>query len=395
MPLFKLKNVIQNYSWGSKKSISDLFGVRNAKHEPQAELWMGAHPNGCSKVAETGELLSDVISQDNNAMFGSYTTFRFGELPFLLKVLAAESPLSIQVHPCKEKAQKGFERENKQGIPIQAANRNYKDANHKPEMVYALTFYKAMNGFRPIDDIIALFEQAQIDALAGEVAALKDQPNTHGLKTFFSAIMSLQGKRKEAALSELYQAQQKPAKTSMAREAMQYSIEFTQHYKDDIGLFAPFMLNTIELAPGEAMFLHSETPHAYVKGTGLEIMASSDNVLRAGLTSKYIDVPELINNTKFTPIDPDNIKLSPILKEGRLSYPIPVDDFGFDILSATDKNQSQFLRSAEILFCIEGRATVTVDDRQLSLKAGESVFISYSSHSYQYQGNGVLARAYN
>lgn len=176
---------------------------------------------------------------------------------------------------------------------------------------------------------------------------------------------------------------------------MQYSIEFNKHYPDDIGLFAPFMLNTVELAPGEAMFLFAETPHSYVQGTGLEIMANSDNVLRAGLTPKYIDVPELIDNTLFEPTKPEDIRLKPVLKEGKMSYPIPVDDFAFDILSATDESKTQYLRSAEILFCVEGEATVTSEGHDINLKPGESVFVSNDSSVYQYKGNGILARAYN
>ncbi len=144
--------------------------------------------------------------------------------------------------------------------------------------------------------------------------------------------MSLEGERKQQALNELYAILERPAKTAMAREAYGYIQDFRQHYADDIGLFSPLMLNTIELAPGEAMFLHAETPHAYVQGTGLEIMANSDNVLRAGLTPKYIDVPELIDNTIFNAIDPEQIKLAPVHKQGKLSYPIPVDDFGFEVM---------------------------------------------------------------
>ncbi|MFM2587527.1 mannose-6-phosphate isomerase, class I [Vibrio sp. TBV020] len=395
MSLFKLNNVIQNYAWGSKESISQLFGIDNSEHQPQAEIWMGAHPSGCSKIAETGMLLSDVLAQDSKGMFGDYTAARFGELPYLFKVLAAETPLSIQVHPSKSKAELGFARENEQGIALDAPNRNYKDPNHKPELVYALTFYKAMNGFRPIEQIIALFREANIAELSAEVEALSANPNSEGLKAFFCAIMSLEGARKQSALEQLYAAHSRPAKTAMCREALQYSQDFNEHYPDDIGLFSPLMLNTIELAPGEAMFLHAETPHAYVKGTGLEIMANSDNVLRAGLTPKYIDVPELIDNTKFTPIEPTSIKMMPVLKEGKLSYPIPVDDFGFDILSASDDMKSIYLRSAEILFCVEGEAYIQSNGEQVKLTPGESVFVSNNSSVYQYQGNGILARAYN
>ncbi|CAH6993581.1 Mannose-6-phosphate isomerase [Vibrio chagasii] len=395
MSLFKLDNVIQNYAWGSKDSINQLFGIVNPNQEPQAEIWMGAHPNGCSKVGDTSESLSHMIDENKIDVLGGYTAARFGELPFLFKVLAAETPLSIQVHPNKRKSELGFERENALGIPLNASNRNYKDPNHKPELVYALTFYKAMNGFRPIDDIIALFEEADIPSLAIELNVLKANVDSDSLKSFFSAIMSLEGDRKASALNELYAAHARPAKTAMGREALQYSIEFKQYYPGDIGLFAPLMLNTVELAPGEAMFLFAETPHAYVQGTGLEIMANSDNVLRAGLTPKYIDVPELIDNTIFEPIKPEDIRLKPVLKEGKMSYPIPVDDFGFDILSATDESKSQYLRSAEILFCVEGEATVTSEGQSVSLKPGESVFVSSNSSVYQYQGNGILARAFN
>ncbi|MFA0085992.1 mannose-6-phosphate isomerase, class I [Vibrio sp. 10N.261.51.F12] len=395
MSLFKLDNVIQNYAWGSKESITNLFGIPNPKSEPQAEIWMGIHPSGCSKIAATQQPLSELIAQNPTRLLGDYTENRFGDLPYLFKVLAAETPLSIQVHPSKHKAEIGFARESAQGIAMTAANRNYKDPNHKPELVYALTLYKAMNGFRPIKHIIALFNEINIESLSSELAALTDNQNNEGLQQFFSAIMSLNGARKDAALNELYLAYNRSSATAMAREALLYSADFKQHYPDDIGLLAPLMLNTIELSPGQAMFLHAETPHAYVKGTGLEIMANSDNVLRAGLTPKYIDVPELIDNTRFTSMDPDTIKLEPILKDGKLSYPIPVDDFGFDILNATENRDIQYVRSAEIIFCVAGDATISSADQCISLTAGEAIFIGNDTGSYDYQGNGVLARAYN
>lgn len=393
--LFKLDNVIQHYAWGSHTSIHDLFGIDNPANEPQAEIWMGAHPSGCSKVAETKELLSDVINQNKAQSLGEYTAARFGELPFLFKVLAAETPLSIQVHPSKQNAEIGFARENSLGIPLDAPNRNYKDPNHKPELVYALTFYKAMNGFRPIEHIISLFEQANIAELSSELEALKAAQHPQGLKAFFTAIMSLSSERKQVALEQLDAALKRPVKTAMAREAFIYIESFRKHYAGDIGLFAPLMLNTIELAPGEAMFLHAETPHAYVQGTGLEIMANSDNVLRAGLTPKYIDLPELINNTRFVAIDPLALKVSPVHKQGRLSYPIPVDDFAFEVISVREQNETQFVRSAEILFCIEGQVSIRCNGEEVVLSAGESVFVASGSVKYVYQGQGILARAFN
>jgi mannose-6-phosphate isomerase len=181
----------------------------------------------------------------------------------------------------------------------------------------------------------------------------------------------------------------------MGRDALHYSKGFKKHYMDDIGLFSPLMLNTVELAPGEAMFLHAETPHAYIEGTGLEIMANSDNVLRAGLTSKFIDVSELIDNTRFETTKIDDIKLKPIVKEDKLTFPIPVEDFGFDIVPVDEDISQQYLRSAEILFCIDGKVTVSTNERQLVLHSGESVFISNDTEKYQYHGKGMLARAYN
>lgn len=159
MAIYKLDNVIQNYAWGSKTSIKELFGIPNPDDQPQAEIWMGAHPNGCSKLAESGQLLSELISADPESVLGQYTQNRFGDLPYLFKVLAAHTPLSIQVHPSKQKAELGFLRENEQGIPLSAANRNYKDPNHKPELVYALTFYKAMNAFAQLSRLLPCSER--------------------------------------------------------------------------------------------------------------------------------------------------------------------------------------------------------------------------------------------
>lgn len=378
MSLFKLDNVIQNYAWGSKDSINQLFGIVNPNQEPQAEIWMGAHPNGCSKIAENGELQ------------------RFGNLPYLFKVLAADKALSVQVHPRRDKAQLGFSKENDLGIELGAANRNYRDDNHKPELVYALTFYKAMNGFRPVTEIISLFEQANIETLGEDLEALKAFPTSQGLKQFFTVVMSLAGEKKTLALNELKGATEQRPSTAKAREAFELIKSFANEYSNDIGLFSPLILNVIELEPGEAMFLHAETPPAYVQGTGLEIMANSDNVLRAGLTPKHMDAVELIDNTKFESINQDDLRLAPTKMEGKHGYAIPVDDFAFEVLESVEtESRSQFVRSAEILFCMTGKVSVKCGDKAINLKAGESVFVCHSATSYQYQGSGTLARAFN
>ncbi|OCH16700.1 mannose-6-phosphate isomerase, class I [Aliivibrio sp. 1S165] len=393
--IFKLDNVIQNYAWGSQTSIQQLFGIENQEGLPQAEIWMGAHPNGCSKVEATGELLSELIKKYPIETLGRYTHQRFGDLPYLFKVLAADKPLSVQVHPKLSDAKLGFEKENQQGIELGAFNRNYKDANHKPELVYALTFYRAMNGFRPIAEMVSIFEQANVSVLSEAVTQLKASPTSSSLQAFFTTVMSLTGKDKTDALAQLIEGSDTKAKTKVAREAFGMVAEFSEEFSDDIGLFSPLMLNVIELEPGEAMFLHAATPHAYVQGTGLEIMANSDNVLRAGLTPKHMDIEELISHTEFHSIPFDDIRLHPIKKERKHSYPIPVDDFGFEIIEVVEESAEQYVRGAEILFCIEGEVIIESDDSVTTLHAGQSVFVCNNADVYSCKGKGTLARAYN
>ncbi|EGQ8022722.1 mannose-6-phosphate isomerase, class I [Vibrio vulnificus] len=393
--IFKLENVIQNYVWGSQTAISELFGIDNPEQVPQAEIWMGTHPNGCSKLAHTGMLLSDFIQSDPANVLGDYTVERFGDLPFLFKVLSAEKPLSIQVHPSREKAIEGYQKENLQGLQLTDSSRNYKDGNHKPELVYALTFYKAMNGFRTIEEIVSLFDQAKVETLRLDLEKLILQPTSTGLKAFFDVVMNLSAERKQRALAELLQAVDQPAKTAKAREAFELIKEFRQDYRDDIGLFSPLLLNIVELEPGEAMFLHAETPHAYVKGTGLEIMANSDNVLRAGLTPKHMDIAELIANTNFISTDRDKLILKPFNIENKTAYPIPVEDFSFEIVNVETTERRQYVRSAEILFCIEGNCAIRHGSDVVTVAAGESVFVCNSTKVYEYFGEGRLARAFN
>ncbi|PAS02545.1 mannose-6-phosphate isomerase, class I, partial [Vibrio cholerae] len=327
-----MTNPIQNYAWGSKTAFQQLFELENPTDEPQAELWMGAHPNGCSGIAINGKIvqLSDFIAQNPNLILGEYTARQFGELPYLFKILAAENALSIQVHPNKQQAERGFAQEEKLGIAPTAAYRNYKDPNHKPELVYALTEFQAMNGFRANQEILNYFIELSIDEIQPLVDAFQSNPTEQGLRDFFSGLLSLQGETKNRALEVLItQAKQ------IDLPLFQLIVELEKHYPNDIGLFAPLMLNVITLQPGEAMFLDAETPHAYLHGTGLEIMANSDNVLRAGLTPKYMDIDELVACTQFKHKPLEQLRLKFEVIEGCEQYPIPVADFKFAIIPPT------------------------------------------------------------
>ncbi|PNH93701.1 mannose-6-phosphate isomerase, class I [Vibrio diazotrophicus] len=388
---FVMNNLIQNYAWGSTTSINQLFGIDNPASKPQAEIWMGAHPNGCSTVLLDGEetKLSTLISKDMNAFLSKEVATRFGEFPYLFKVLAAEKALSIQVHPNKRQAELGFVAEEQQGVPLTAANRNYKDPNHKPELVYALTEYQAMNGFRPISEIINFFSELAIPELQDLVNDLIAEQTPTGLANFFSGLLSLEGEQKEMALTVLL------AQASIIDMPLFDLIsDLEEQYPGDIGLFAPLILNVITLAPGQAMFLNAETPHAYLKGTGLEIMANSDNVLRAGLTPKYIDVKELVACTHFSETPFDNLLLAPIENNGVLEYPIPVDDFKFSIiLSATDLSLE--VHSAEILLPLDFALVLThANGETCILEKGQSVFIPAYAQKYTIRSQGRVARAY-
>ncbi|MEF1290338.1 mannose-6-phosphate isomerase, class I, partial [Vibrio sp. M260118] len=271
----------------------------------------------------------------------------------------------------------------------------YKDSNHKPELVYAITTYKAMNGFRPIETILELFREIPINSLSKELSFLTEFQTPDGLQDFFSSVMELDSKRKSVVLSELIAAIQNQELSELARQAAEYIDQFNKYHPDDIGLLAPLMLNVVELKPGEAMFLYAETPHAYVQGTALEVMANSDNVLRAGLTAKHIDVSELVDNTSFYSIEPKDLKLTPELCGNTKKYPVPVDDFSFEIIELASREMSIEVDSAEIVFCVEGRVTIASCDEVETLNKGESLFVSYEARKYVLSGQGVIARTYN
>ncbi|MGR5133635.1 mannose-6-phosphate isomerase, class I [Vibrio alfacsensis] len=389
---FLMSNVIQDYAWGSTTSVSQLFGIENPTGKPQAEVWMGAHPNGCSTVLINGEetTLSTLIAQDMNAFLSKDVAARFGELPYLFKILAAEKALSIQVHPNKQQAELGFALEEKQGILLTAANRNYKDPNHKPELVYALTEYQAMNGFRPTSEIIRFFSKLAIPELQSLVDDLVANQTPAGLATFFSGLLSLEGEQKEMALTVLM---------TQARitdlPLFNLIIELEKQYPGDIGLFAPLMLNVITLQPGDAMFLDAETPHAYLKGTGLEIMANSDNVLRAGLTPKYMDVKELVACTRFNEKPFNSLLLAPNEIDDMLEYPIPVDDFKFAIVKQANQRTLD-VHTAEILLPLDSALTVTHENGETCVvDKGQSVFIPAYANHYTINCQGRVARAYS
>ena len=387
----KLINSVQNYAWGSKTALTDLYGIANPNNLPMAELWMGAHPKSSSKIEDASgqaRSLRDVIDADKAALLGDKVAQRFGELPFLFKVLCADQPLSIQVHPNKQASEIGFAKENAASIPLDAAERNYKDPNHKPELVFALTPFLAMNAFREFSEIISLLQP--VAGANNAIAHFLENPNAEALSQLFASLLNMQGEEKSHALAVL-----KAALESQQGEPWETIRLIAQFYPDDSGLFSPLLLNVVKLNPGEAMFLFAETPHAYLQGVALEVMANSDNVLRAGLTPKYIDIPELVANVKFVAKPAAELLTQPVKNGAELDFPIPVEDFAFSLhdLSQTETTIAQ--ESAAILFCVEGEATLHKGEQHLVLKPGESAFVAANESPVSVSGTGRLARVFN
>ncbi|WP_104172719.1 mannose-6-phosphate isomerase, class I [Arthrobacter sp. Y81] len=309
--MYEIENVLRPYAWGSTTAIAGLLG-RQASGGPEAELWVGAHPDSPSvaTAADGGPLaLDELISSDPEHHLGSASVAEFGpRLPFLLKVLAAESPLSLQVHPTLDQARTGFAREEAAGVDRSAAERNYKDDNHKPEMIFALTPFEALCGFRPAASSRALFEHltgsmremsVEVPQVFLDVVADLSAPVEHdALKAAFTRLIG-GGHAVSHAVRELVAALKAGLPMTPYQTELSTAVSLHGHYPGDPGVLISLLLNRISLAPGEAVYLPAGNIHAYLHGLGIEVMASSDNVLRGGLTPKFVDVPELLATVEF------------------------------------------------------------------------------------------------
>ncbi|MEL0554996.1 mannose-6-phosphate isomerase type 1 [Raoultella sp. BIGb0399] len=377
---YRLRNNIKNYAWGSRTALNTLFHVPNPDDQPQAEMWMGTHPAGCSEVecGQSARSLQTLIAEDLTAMLGERAATRFGQLPFLLKFLAADSALSIQVHPNKMQAEEGFSRQGNQ--PGEA----YNDDNHKPELVYALTPFMAMNGFRPYQEIVNHFLRLNAPELTGALTELRSNMTADGLMPFFLSLMQLDPAQRESVLARLSAC----IDSGGLSHLNPFISRLQRDYPGDIGILAPLFLHCITLNPGEAMFLWAGTLHAYVSGTAVEVMACSDNVLRAGLTPKNINLAELVKCTVFTQTQAESLKMCAGNVDVTHRYPIPVEDFQFSVI---DRCQQKIIpvTSAQILLVLQGSATLCHPcGETLSLSAGQSAFIPFSAQGYQLTQEG-------
>jgi mannose-6-phosphate isomerase len=395
-----LKNEIKEYPWGSWTFIPDLTGMPSPSEHPQAEMWMGAHP-GASSLAVMGDRqtsLGEIIKNDPEGVLGRAVAGKFHDrLPFLFKVLSAARPLSIQAHPNKEQADKGFARENFKGIPIDSPERNYRDPNHKPELICALTQMWALKGFRRKEEIIELVHKVDSPSLISHGKLLRTQGEKNGLKSFFVSLLVMDKEGQKSIVEEVIG---KVNNLETAAPVFDWMKKLFKQYPGDIGVLSPLFLNLISLEPSEAIYISSGELHGYLEGSGLEIMANSDNVIRGGLTSKHIDVPELINILNFTSRQPEIISPVPCSNNESFYY-TGNEEFILSVISLPgSETETSFYRapverSAEIIICTGGKARVegipTGDI--IDVSKGTTFFIPASVEGYIISGDATLYKA--
>lgn len=390
--VFAMRNGVRHYDWGSAEWIPQLIGVENKKSEPFAELWMGAHAGLPSLIESAGEMiaLNDFIAGSPREILGAKTVESFGPgLPFLFKLLAAAKPLSIQAHPSIKQAREGWLRENAAGIPLTAHNRNYKDDNHKPELVCALTPFRAMCGFRSIPEIRELAKIFGCSAFDRIVAKLSEREFYSGLLT---ALLDMDDSgRNELSAFAKKRAAELMAVESPHRIAWDTVLLLCSQYPGDPSVIAPLYLNAIELQPGEALYLPSGILHAYCRGLSVEIMANSDNVLRGGLTTKYIDIPELVSSLSFEPYRPDVIKPPRGEAPGLFEYATPAEEFALYSARCTASSPPLPIprEKPSIVLCTNGYLLIRDSSGgQCRIAAGESAFVSADAPEPALQGTG-------
>jgi len=407
----RIDNTPRDYAWGSTTAIAELLG-RAPSGSPEAELWLGAHPACPSRIvdpAQTGgaSTLVDWIARDPVAALGADATAASAEparLPYLLKVLAAAAPLSLQAHPSMEQAREGFERENAAGIPIDAPNRNYKDAFHKPEMILALSeTFDALCGFRPVARAIADV-QTLVDAAPDvEQAPLREllrrlNVQTDAEQVLRGAVGWLLGGGGQ--VDELVAVASRAARSRVASgestAGIQTIVLLADAYPGDPGVVLSLLLNRVTLQAGEALYLPAGNIHAYLSGLGVELMAASDNVLRGGLTPKHVDVPELLRVLEFTPLPVPYLHPE---RAGAIEVFRPdVPDFVLTAIApdaggaggAGDGGAQVILNGPAIVLCTHGAAELTGERSRARVERGEAFFVTPDEASITVSGDAAL-----
>ncbi len=392
-----MNNPIRRYAWGSRTAIAELTGSPSPSAHPEAELWMGAHPADPSQLLgpQGPRSLADAVTTDPLGMLGAAVNAAFdGRFPFLLKVLAAAEPLSLQAHPSAEQAIQGYQREQAAGLAPTDPNRNYIDHWPKPEMICALTDLHALCGFRRPEQTVRLLAGLRVPQLDHYLTLLSGQPDEAGIRALFSSFVtvpaSVLGGLLDAVLASC--VEQVRAGSEFTPE-YRTALELGERYPGDLGVLASLLLNRVTLHPGQAMFLPPGNLHAYLSGVGVEIMANSDNVLRGGLTPKHVDVPELMRVLDFRPGD------APVLAgqagpTGELVYPAPVVEFRLARFEVGSAPRDIVHDGPQVVLVVSGHAVLTDNaGHRLRVQRGQSAWIAAADRGVRISGAGTVFRA--
>lgn len=381
--IYRLTGQVQHYAWGGKNYIASLIGLNSAKDQPCAEWWLGAHPSAPSEIENvTGkQSLIEFLSQNPTAL-GQASRQQFGdELPYLLKILDVEKPLSIQLHPTKDQAEKGFEAENAKGVALTDGARTYKDRNHKPEMMIALSDFWLLHGFKTKSQILATLNARP------SLQPLSEKLGTKSLAEFYADVMLADQSTLANWLLPIIEANQQLYKNGeLTLDNPDYWVLYTMEAmaispeKLDAGLVCFYLFNIVHLKEGEGIFQDAGIPHAYLRGQNVELMACSDNVIRGGLTPKYVDIVELLKIVDCREVTPQIISAAP-QNQSEFTYKTPVNDFALAQIRVEPEQHTKVnLQSAGILLVMQGELKIQEKSAALTLKQGESAFITADSN---------------
>ena len=398
--IWPMSNPIQEYAWGSQELLAGFLGRQVPSSAPQAELWMGAHPKAPSRVwaGDDWKRLDALIEQHPSLVLGEDNGARFGpHLPFLMKILAVGKPLSLQVHPNAQQAWEGYQKEEAMALPLQASNRSYKDPNPKPECICALDQFWGLNGFRPPGQIAEWFSRLAPQALRDEIHLLGDGQDPEALPEMLNSLLTMDKKRRRKVLDQV----EKKAASQAARDMddpLYWLAQLLEEYPRDIGVLAAVFLQLMRLEPGQAVFLPPGRLHSYLSGFGLEIMADSDNVIRAGLTPKHVDVSELLRIVAFDSSPFQIINPEP-QKTGEFTYPVMADEFSLSVIElGPGLGQLEFSgKGVEIVFCSGGQLEMrdTQSGSHCLIKQGQSVCVPSCVQGWKVSGRGRAYRAHS
>ncbi|MGL4306014.1 MAG: mannose-6-phosphate isomerase, class I [Mycobacteriaceae bacterium] len=398
-----LQGAIRTYAWGSRTAIAQLMGRSVPSPHPEAELWFGAHHADSAQLVTDGvkKPLIELLSESPITQLGDRCHRNFGDqLPFLLKVLAAEEPLSLQAHPSAQQALEGFAREEELKVPLDSNTRNYRDNNHKPELVVALTQFEALAGFRQPSETIDLLRALAIPELAPYVELLVGQPDSDGLRALFTTWITLPRPTLDALLPKViagcidYLAQ---GQRRFSAE-VQTTVELGESYQGDAGVLGALLLNRVTLNPGDGLYLPAGNLHAYLSGMAVEIMANSDNVLRGGLTPKHVDVAELLRVLDFSPVSSAELKPQTCGSAAEVFYRTPAKEFLLSRMEITNPEEADACEivqdGPQILLCTKGVVRVYTEGAELTVSQGVAVWIPASESSVFVEGLAPYAQVF-